>query len=214
MLPGDNGAGRGRFDPAPYRVGLRPRPAVSWTGRTALDDLCHGTPELAGPGDDGASTPSYPGPDGTAARTTIDGLVDALMSAWNRHDAAAFAAAFAEDVEFTNVFGLTFYGRAAIEASHAAIFRTLFKDSALIATDTSVRFVRADVAAVDLRWEMTDTGRDPEGRAWSKRHGLMSMVATEQAGAWHVTVCHNQDLPPPERVAEIAGLLKGYGRGG
>ncbi len=214
MLPGNNGTGRGQSDPAPYRAGLRLEPAAGWMGQAALDDRRQAAFRLAEPDDDGASRPDRAGSVGGEAGSTIDGLVEALVSAWNRHDAAAFAAAFAEDVEFTNVFGLTLYGRAAIEASHAAIFRTLFKDSALTATDTSVRFIRADVAAVDVRWEMTATGRDPEGPAWSTRHGLMSMLATELAGAWRVTVCHNQDLPPPERVAEIAALLKGHGRGG
>ena len=199
----DNGAGDRRFDPARYR-------GAAWT---TGHDLRDGAFELARSGEDALRTLDMPGSDGSGARTTIDELVQALVIAWNRHDATAFAAAFAEDVEFTNVFGLTLSGRAAIEASHAAIFQTTFKDSTLTATGTHVRFVRADVAAVDVRWELTG-GRDPEGNAWPKRHSLMAMVATEQAGAWSVTVCHNQDLPPPGPVAAVAALWTGHGHEG
>ena len=64
-------------------------------------------------------------------RNALEKLVSAFVSSWNAHDAHAFAAVFAEDVDFTNVFGLVSDGRAAVERSHAAIFRTIFKDSVL-----------------------------------------------------------------------------------
>jgi uncharacterized protein (TIGR02246 family) len=213
MALNGNGALRGRLDPAPHPVGRRPPPAAARAGWTTGDDPRDDTFDVAEPGHGGPRAPDHSTANGSEARTTIDGLVDLLVSAWNRHDAAAFAAGFAEDVAFTNVFGVTVYGRAAIETAHAAIFRAALKDSTLTAADTCVRFVRADVAAVDLRWEMT-AARGPAGHAGPKRHGLMTMVATEQAGAWRFTVCHNQDLPPPERLATAAGLLKGYGIGG
>ena len=92
----------------------------------------------------------------------IDGLVRALVAAWNRHDAHAFAEAFAEDADFTNVFGMVQKGRAGIEAGHAPVFKTMFKDSRLTVTETSVRMIRSDVAAVDVKWTMTGA-RDPHG---------------------------------------------------
>lgn len=142
-----------------------------------------------------------------AARAAIEARIAALAAAWNRHDASAFAEGFAEDVDFTNVFGLLAQGRAAIAASHAAIFKGMFSDSILTLGETRIRFIRDDVAAVDTRWEMTGA-RDPQGNPWPKRHGLMSIIATEEDGAWRFSVFHNQDLMPPERVAEIAALLK------
>ena len=50
--------------------------------------------------------------------------------------------------------------------------------------------------------------RDPQGKPWPKRHGLMSIIATEADGAWWSSVFHNQDLMTPEQAAQIAGLLK------
>jgi len=140
------------------------------------------------------------------ARRAIDRLVAAIVTAWNRHDAQAYAANFAEDVDFTNVFGIPVHGRAAIERSHAAILRTMFRDSRLTVAATTVRFLRPDLAAVDVRWRMTGA-RDPEGKDWPERHGLMSAIATGTPGGWSFVVFHNQDLPPPERALEIARLL-------
>ena len=141
-----------------------------------------------------------------AVTRTINDLAARLELAWNQHDARAFAATFAEDADFTNVFGVALHGRAAIERSHANIFATMFKDSAITATVSHIRVIRPDVATVDLHWDMTGA-RDVRGNASPDRRGLMNLVATETAGIWSFAVFHNQDLPPPERVKEIAELL-------
>jgi uncharacterized protein (TIGR02246 family) len=142
-----------------------------------------------------------------AAKAAIDARLAALAAAWNRHDASAFVAGFAEDVDFTNVFGIRVHGRPAVEAAHATILAGMFSDSTLTLTETHIRLIRADVAAIDVRWEMTGA-RDPQGNPWPKRHGLMSIVATEADDVWWFSVFHNQDLLPPERVAAIVAGMK------
>jgi uncharacterized protein (TIGR02246 family) len=142
-----------------------------------------------------------------AARQAIEAIASRLVAAWNRHDATAFAALYAEDADFTNVFGMSAHGRGQIEAFHAPIFRTMFRDSQLNATETRIRFIRPDVAAVDIRWEMTGA-RDPMGKEWPQRHGLLNLIATEAGGQWAITVLHNMDLPPPDRVKAIADLVQ------
>lgn len=142
-----------------------------------------------------------------AARQAVQDIVNALVTAWNRHDPRAFAASFAEDADFTNVFGMTVKGRAAIESLHATIFRTMLKDSCLTAMETSIRFIRPDVTAVDARWEMTGA-RDPHGNDWPARRGLLNLIATETGGRWLVAVFHNMDLPVPELAKAQAALAK------
>jgi uncharacterized protein (TIGR02246 family) len=139
------------------------------------------------------------------ANTAIGDLVRALEGAWNRHDAHAFAQAFAEDADFTNVFGMLQKGRAGIEAGHAPIFKTMFKDSTLTVTETRVRLIRPDVAAVDLKWTMTGA-RDPHGNAWPARTGLMNWVVTRHGERWLVDVSHNMDLPAPDLAEAQAAL--------
>jgi uncharacterized protein (TIGR02246 family) len=135
----------------------------------------------------------------------IEELVRALEAAWNRHDAQAFAQAFAEDADFTNVFGMVQKGRAGIAAAHAAVFKTMFQDSRLTVTETRVRLVRPDVAAVDVKWTMTGA-RDPHGNPWPERAGLLNWIATRHGERWLIDVSHNMDLPSPDLAKAQAAL--------
>ncbi len=142
-----------------------------------------------------------------AAQQAVDKIVSNMTAAWNRHDAAEFAKAFAEDAEFTNVFGMVQKGRAGIEAAHAPIFKTMFKDSVLTATETRVRLIRPDVAAVDVRWKMTGA-RDPMGNPWPERTGILNWIVTLHGDGWLIDVSHNMDLPSPDMAKAQAALAK------
>jgi uncharacterized protein (TIGR02246 family) len=143
-----------------------------------------------------------------AARAEIEDIAARLAEAWNRHDARALALVFAEDADFTNVFGMVANGRAAIEALHAPLFKTIFKDSHLSVTEVRVRLIRPDVASVDVKWKMTGA-RDPHGKPWPKREGLLNWIATEHDAGWLIDVSHNMDLPSPDLVKAQAALVKG-----
>jgi uncharacterized protein (TIGR02246 family) len=117
-----------------------------------------------------------------------------FADAWNRRDAKAFSLVFAEDADFTNVVGMSAQGRGEIEKFHAPLFATRFKDTHQTIADVKIRFITADVAAVDARWEMTGAkGRD--GQDISARKGLLNLVMTRSNGRWQITVMHNMDLP-------------------
>jgi uncharacterized protein (TIGR02246 family) len=143
----------------------------------------------------------------TARKEPIDQLVADLVAAWNRHDAHAFAAAFAGDAEFTNVFGMVQRSRSGIEAAHAPIFKTMFKDSKLTIEETRVRLIRRDVASVDVRWTMTGAS-DPHGNPWPDREGLLSWIVTNHDGCWLIDVSHNMDLPSADLARAQAALSK------
>ena len=140
------------------------------------------------------------------AEQAIKGLAHALEAAWNRHDARALAEVFAEDADFTNVFGMVATGRVAIEALHAPLFKTMFKDSHLTVLETRVRMIRPDVAAVDVKWTMTGA-RDPHGNPWPEREGLLNWIVTDHDGAWLIDVSHNMDLPSPDLAKAQAALI-------
>ena len=131
----------------------------------------------------------------------VAAMVDALVKAWNVHDPRAFAACFAADADFTNVFGMAAKGRDAVEQFHAPIFETMFRESRLSATDTRTRFLRNEIAAVDVRWEMTGA-RDPMGKEWPKRKGLMSLIAMQDGSRWSIAVMHNMDIADDMAAAQ------------
>jgi uncharacterized protein (TIGR02246 family) len=128
----------------------------------------------------------------------IRGVVQNFMNAWNARDARAFAAVFSEDADFTNWRGTSASGRANIEAFHAPMFATIFKNSHQKFTDIKIRFIRSDVAAVDVHWEMTGA-LDAAGNPRPSRQGLLTFVMAKDQGRWQIQVMHNLDitaLPP------------------
>lgn len=140
-------------------------------------------------------------------RTAIQRSVTALADAWNQHDARAFAMAFAEDADFTNVVGQSAHGRDGIEALHAPFFATIFKDSHLVATIRGVRFLTADLAAVDVDCELTGA-KAPDGSPRPFRKTLINCVmARQKDGSWPIAVLHNSEIPVPYSCEVAPSIL-------
>ncbi|MGH9774049.1 MAG: SgcJ/EcaC family oxidoreductase [Candidatus Acidiferrales bacterium] len=135
--------------------------------------------------------------DASADRTAIQGVIASFVDAWNKHDAHAFSMVFATDADFTNVIGMSASGREAIEKIHAPLFQAGFKDSHQTADDIKIRFLKPDVAAVDVRWEMTGAVRD--GKPIPLRKGLLNFSMVKENGAWLIKVMHNMDLSAETR---------------
>ncbi len=130
---------------------------------------------------------------GAPDRQAIRDVMDRFVDGWNRHDAKAFSAVFAEDADFTNWRGTGATGRTKMEEFHAPMFATIFKNSHQKHTEIKIRFIRPDVAAVDVHWEMTGA-MDAQGNPQPDRQGLLSFVMAKNDGQWQILVMHNLDL--------------------
>ncbi|HUJ72328.1 MAG TPA: SgcJ/EcaC family oxidoreductase [Verrucomicrobiae bacterium] len=131
----------------------------------------------------------------------IRAVVDQFMDAWNLHDAHAFGGVFSEDADLTNWRGTGASGRSKIEETHAPMFATVFKKSHQKYSDIKTRFIRDDVAAVDVHWQMTGV-MDAHGEPRPDREGLLSFVMAKDAARWQIVVMYNLDLsalPPPPK---------------
>jgi uncharacterized protein (TIGR02246 family) len=126
----------------------------------------------------------------------IRAVMDRFMDAWNRHDAHAFASVFTADADFTNVRGQGASGRKELEEFHEPMFATVFKDSHQEYAEIKTRYIRPDVAAVDVSWKMTGV-TDPTGNPRPPRHGLLNFVMTKSENQWLIVVMHNLDLSSP-----------------
>jgi len=131
------------------------------------------------------------------ARTVV-----AFLDAWNKHDAHAFAMTFTQDADFTNVAGTHAQGCSRVESFHAPVFAGIFKESRQTAEIRSIRFLKPDLAAVDVDWKMTGA-RSQDGTPQPERRGLLNWVMARQSdGAWLIQIMHNTDLtnyPQPPR---------------
>jgi uncharacterized protein (TIGR02246 family) len=114
--------------------------------------------------------------------------------AWNRHDAAAYAALFTEDGDCVNVVGWWWKGRAQIESKLKAAFAFVFHDSQLTVTDTSVRFLSPTIAIAHVSWTMTGA-KTPPGIP-EPRQGIEIQVLQKKSGHWLIQAFQNTNGVP------------------
>lgn len=129
----------------------------------------------------------------------IEALVAGLTDAWNRGDARAFSARFAADGSFTNVLGIVAYGREIFELRHTEIFSTIYRGSVLQQSLAKLRFIRPDVAVVDVDAAVTGYVRLPPGVQAGSDGALrakLQLVLTNENGEWWIVAFHNVDVKP------------------
>jgi uncharacterized protein (TIGR02246 family) len=127
-------------------------------------------------------------------------IVAEQVAAWNVGDAKAFSLRFAKDGSFTNIRGTVFYGHRAFEDRHAEIFKTFFKGSKLAMSVSKIRFVRPDVAIVDVSTELSELRGLPPGvksTADGKIRTSLQEVLVKDGDKWWITSYHNVDVKEP-----------------
>ena len=106
---------------------------------------------------------------------------------------------FAEDGSFTNIFGIVRFGREEFKQRHIEIAQTIFKGTSVKNSIAKLRFVRPDVAIVDISGEMTGFANVPQGLPVGKdgilRFRLLE-VLTKEKGKWWITEYHNVAVTP------------------
>ncbi|MBV9930368.1 MAG: SgcJ/EcaC family oxidoreductase [Alphaproteobacteria bacterium] len=134
----------------------------------------------------------------------IEALVRTLEDAWNGRDAAAFAAPFAGDAEFIHILGGGGTGRAAIEAGHAALFRTLYARSEVAYTIVRVMRLADQAAAVLLHQRL----QFEAGGEWQEIECRPTLVATRgPAGAWSIRLFQNTHVAGSGTAAAAAAAI-------
>ncbi len=116
------------------------------------------------------------------------------VEAWNTHNSVAFSEKYTSDADFTNVLGQSAHGRQNIDKFHSPLFSTVFKESKLTYTNIIIRFLTADIAAVDIRWNMTGV-TTPDGVPRPRREGLANLIMMLEKGSWLIKISHNMNLP-------------------
>ena len=130
----------------------------------------------------------------TADEAAIRDVQQQQQDAWNRHDAHAYAALFAEDGDVVNVVGWWWKGRAEIESKLAAAYVVVFRDSTLKVEDVTVRFLEPDIAVAHVRWSMTGA-RTPTGIP-EPRRGIQTQVLQRRDGRWQIAAFQNTNSAP------------------
>lgn len=170
------------------------------TTAPAVPATLEGTPPAALP----PGVVSVADPVAAAEEASIRKVIDAEEDAWNRGDAKAFAARFQEDGAFTDVFGAVSHTRAELEKRQVEFFTSLFKGSRLALKVRKVRFLRPDVAIVEIDTEVSGFRKlppvvyvDAEKVLRTRLQQVMAKTGTN----WMVAAFHNVDVKtPPETL--------------
>jgi len=99
-----------------------------------------------------------------------------------------------EDVSFTNIFGTVRFDREEFIERHKEIGQTFFKGTTAKSSITKLRFVRPDVAIVDVAGELSGFQKVypglPVGKDGILRNRLC-LVLVKEDGVWWITEFHN-----------------------
>jgi uncharacterized protein (TIGR02246 family) len=134
----------------------------------------------------------------------IHGILHELESAWNTKDSGRFAAQFAEDANFIQIFGGQLDGRVAIEASHRHIFETIYRGTQANFVVRSIRFLRPDVAVLFSRATVrTEEGADARQLVETRP----TMVVMKNDGKWQIVAFQNTKISDMPAEAQAASRL-------
>jgi uncharacterized protein (TIGR02246 family) len=126
-------------------------------------------------------------------------LPQAFSDAWAKHDGHELAKIMADDVDFVTVATTYLHGRSDFEQFHVRLLSGRFKDSTITPLETTMRFLRPDMAVVHWSWKIVGD-KNADGTLRQPRYGMMTLVAEKQAGRWLVVVGQNTNailgIPP------------------
>lgn len=139
-------------------------------------------------------------PASRADTDSIYAVLRRLSDGWERADADATVATYADDAEWTNAFGRVMRGRAELHAFLAELFADTVGTQGRTTSfaPLSMRYVGTDVAVFHSYQETTGQ-RSPRGTAMESRRIHSTLVLGKRAGQWrivHQMIMDQRDTVP------------------
>ena len=116
-----------------------------------------------------------------ADNKSFTAVIDQLLEAWNKRDAAKFSAAFTEDGDFINPRGGSVHGRKAISDLVAKLVRQSKAVNHATRVDAAVKRIKPDVALVLSNFSITSNGKTD--------NSLATLVLVNAGGKWKISAC-------------------------
>jgi uncharacterized protein (TIGR02246 family) len=136
-------------------------------------------------------------------REQITAILGRWENAWNTHDMAAFASLFHEDGVWVLWTGEVWAGRRLIEEGHAAVHKTIFRNSIQREHLEELTFVGPDAAVVRFCSVLTGSEQSPTEPIRSRKF----LVVTRRQGDWKMSWGQNtrlrSDVPESECFATL-----------
>src|SRR5688572_15310884 len=137
-----------------------------------------------------SATPRDQSPNSAKDRDEITSILTRWEDAWRTHDMTAFASLFHEDGVWVLWTGEVWTGRRVIEEGHAAVHKTVFRNSIQREHLEELTFVGPDAAIVRFCSVLTGDERAPTEVIRSRKF----LVVTKRQGRWKVSWGQNTRL--------------------
>ena len=122
-------------------------------------------------------------------------LILERIESFNKKHEAPQAAAFTQDADFVNVYGMWRKGPAEIEGRQGERMKTVLKDAKITLQDLRIRFIRPDVAIVHETHELSRM-RNDKGETIPPQQELSIRVMVKEKGKWLIRAFHNTIVRP------------------
>jgi uncharacterized protein (TIGR02246 family) len=123
------------------------------------------------------------------SRAELEALTEALMQAWNAHDAEALCALYAADADFMAEGGVMIQGRDAILAQYRLWFANVFAQSSLAINTLKIRVLTPRTAVVHAVWSMR--GHGFHNGEWLPVHtGTVLVICKRNSTKWEFVFVH------------------------
>jgi uncharacterized protein (TIGR02246 family) len=126
----------------------------------------------------------------TTDREQLSAIVAGMEKAWNEHDMRALADLFHEDGIWVLWTGEVWKGRSTIEAGHAAVHKTVFRNSTQRKRIEEATFIGEDTAVLRTYDTLTGDERSPDKVVRSRK----LLIVTRRGGNWKVAWGQNTRL--------------------
>lgn len=126
----------------------------------------------------------------------IHAALNGIQEAWNHHDMTAFVGYMTDDVEWVNIVGMCWRGKAQVFLAHDRMHKTTFKDRQWHdAETTELRQVAPGVVIVTQTIPM-DGFPAPNGTIAPPNRNMLTLVFVHRDGRWLVAEGHNTVIDP------------------
>lgn len=116
--------------------------------------------------------------------------VEIMMNSWNAKSGEQFAKPFAEDADYVVINGTQIKGRAVIAKAHQGIFDTIYKNTTLLLSTDSIRFLRSDIAVVHVSGSL----KLVEQSSTRTNYARMTMVMVKTGEKWEIAAFQNTQI--------------------
>ncbi len=141
-------------------------------------------------------------------------VISEFASTWNRHDMVRMHELDTEDVEWINVTGNHWRGKAAVYKGHDTIHRTIFAKTEMSVESAVMRVIAPDVAVAVATMKFGPV-IVPSGQEIPELKTRGSFILVKHGGTWKIAHFHNTSVDPEaEQNDPVTWDATGYLPGG